>query len=599
MVDFMHSVVYNFNMFYLLYHRSGFIKKFPLTKKTIYLGRSPSNDMNIDESFISQKHAKIEVFKNHIVIEDLSSTNGIFIESERISKAKVDINKSFRIGHSTFFLKEGSSGDFAISSKVFTGSKEGMQIDLPKGDKTHNAINLLYTEPLIEMLQIGYNLEELGDIFNPAKDLFDNSLKTGCLVLISNENENNNIDSKWNYEKSYYPTIFEILQSGDIFQNPRLNQRIQDKFVFCSFPFISNTKKMLLIYLLKSSGKIPGDKINFLTNLSVEISVIDSLIEQIRVLPKEEGRDIPEIITNNQVLLNLLSKSKKIAVTDLFVIIQGETGTGKELIARFIHAHSRKYKKQFIALNCAAIPENLMEDELFGHEKGAFTDAREQKKGKLELSSGGTLVLDEIGDMPLSLQQKLLRAIQEEQFYRIGGNVPIHVNLRIICLTHKNISDMVSEKTFREDLFYRLNHVSLNLIPLRERKDDILPLINYFIRIFSERTNIVIKGFTQDAIKALESYDWPGNIRELRNEINKIISLSENDDIVDLSHLKNEITTRSKTSKKFRRSSDRSAEKDYIVGLLNKNKWNKTLVAAEMNISRTALYEKIKKLDIK
>ena len=586
-------------MLYLLYQRSGFIKKFPLTKKVIHLGRSSGNELNINESFISQKHAKIEIYKKYIIIEDLGSTNGIFINTEKIKKAKIEINKSFRIGHSVFFLKEGRSREFAISSEVFTGAKSGIKIDLSNGDKTQDAINLLYTEPFIEMLQIGYNLEELGDIFKPAKELLDNSLKSGCLILISNENENNTIDSKWNYDKSYYPNILDILQLTMIFDNPILNRKVGDKFYFCSFPFILSTKKMLLIYLLESNRKIPEKNVEFLTNLSVEISVIDSLIDQISISPKEEGRDIPDIITNNQILLNLLSKSKKIAVTDLFVIIEGETGTGKELIARFIHANSNKYKKQFVALNCAAIPENLMEDELFGHEKGAFTDAREQKKGKLEHSSGGTLVLDEIGDMPLSLQKKLLRAIQEEQFYRVGGNTPIRVDLRIICLTHKNISDLVEEKIFREDLFYRLNHVSLNLIPLRERKDDILPLVNYFVKIFSEKNKILIKGFTREAIKALESYDWPGNIRELKNEINKIISLSENDDIIDLSHLKGEIIRKASVLKTSKNTGESGSEKDFIMNLLSQNKWNKTLVAAEMNISRTALYEKLKKFGIK
>ncbi len=586
-------------MLYLLYHRSGFIKKFPLTKKVIQLGRSSGNDMNINESFISQKHAKINVYKKHIIIEDLGSKNGIFIDTDRITKAKVEINKSFRIGHSVFFLKEGSFGDFDLSSEVYTGIKDGINIDLKKGDKTQEAINLLYAEPFIEMLQIGYNLEELGDIFKPAKDLFENSLNTGSLVLISSENDSNNIDSEWNYDENMYPTIFDILQAKDIFQNPQINQRAGDRFVFCSFPFILSTKKRLLIYLLESDKNISADKVKFLTNLSVEISVIDSLIDQISISPKEEGRDTPEIITNNQILLNLLSKSKKIAVTDLFVIIHGETGTGKELIARFIHSHSKRYKKEFVALNCAAIPENLMEDELFGHEKGSFTDASKQKKGKLELSSGGTLILDEIGDMPLSLQKKLLRAIQEEQFYRIGGNVPITVNLRIICLTHKNISDLVSDKIFREDLFYRLNHVSLNLIPLRERKDDILHLINYFVKFFSKKNSILIRGFTRESLKALESYDWPGNIRELKNEINKIISLSENDDIVDLSHLKDEIIMQLNLPGRKMIPNDKSTEKEMIIELLNKHKWNKTLVAADMKISRTALYDKLKKYGIK
>jgi len=555
--------------------------------------------MNINESFISQKHAKIYVFKKHIIIEDLGSTNGIFIESNKITSCKIEINKSFRIGHSTFFLKEGNTGDFNISSEIYAGKREGIIINPENADKTRNGINILYNEPLIEMLQIGYNLGELGDIFQPVKTLLDDCLQTGCLVLISNEDDNNVIDSKWNYNKKNYPEIFDILQIKNIFEKPKLNGVVHEKFVFSSFPFLLSTKKMLLVYLLKSEEKIPSEKIEFLTNLSVEISVINSLIDQISISPKDEGRDIPEIITNNQILLNLLSKSKKIAVTDLFVIIQGETGTGKELIAKFIHSHSKRYKKQFVALNCAAIPENLMEDELFGHEEGAFTDASRKKKGKLELSSGGTLILDEIGDMPLSLQKKLLRAIQEEQFYSIGGNVPIKVDLRIICLTHKNISNLVSEKIFREDLFYRLNHISLNLLPLRERKDDILPLVNYFVKMFSKRNNTVIRGFTQDAIRAIENYDWPGNIRELRNEINKIISLSENDDIIDLSHLKEEIVKKMRRNGHTKNPIEKSEEKEMISKLLSKYKWNKTIVAKEMNISRTALYEKLKKFDIK
>jgi DNA-binding NtrC family response regulator len=155
-----------------------------------------------------------------------------------------------------------------------------------------------------------------------------------------------------------------------------------------------------------------------------------------------------------------------------------------------------------------------MEVELFGHEKGAFTDAKNQRKGKLELSSGGTLVLDEIGDMPLSLQKKLLRAIQEEQFYRIGGNQAIRVKFRIICLTHTDIEKLMKTNVFREDLYYRLNHVTLRILPLRERKEDIVPLINYFVRLFSHENQITIKGFSQEAITALELYDWPGNIRE-------------------------------------------------------------------------------------
>jgi transcriptional regulator with PAS, ATPase and Fis domain len=585
-------------MLYLLYLRSGFIKKFPLTKKTIIIGRSSENDLILNESFVSQKHAKINVFKKHIIVEDLGSTNGIFIDSTKIHKVKIELNQYFRIGYVNIFLKEGNVQDFVISKKVQPVLNKISKMFTTKGDKTQEAIKLLYTEPLIEMLQIGFKLEEFIDIFRFAKKVLNQVLKKGNLVLITRENNNNIIESKWNYNQKYYPYILEILQFEDVFQKTRINKKIADSFSFCSFPFISSTRNLLLIYLLKTEKSIPSKSIEFLKDLSVEISIIDSLIEQNKIITEKEIIEVPEIITNNQILLNFLSKCKKIAVSDLFVIIKGETGTGKELVAKFIHSKSKRNSGNFVALNCAAIPENLMEAELFGHEKGAFTDAKNQRKGKLELSSGGTLVLDEIGNMPLSLQKKLLRAIQEEHFYRIGGNQPIKVDLRIICLTHSNILELLKKEAFREDLYYRLNHVTLKILPLRERKEDIVPLINHFVKIFSKESQITIKGFSQESIKALEIYDWPGNVRELQNEIKKIISLSDYDDIIDLSMLKDAIihfyNQRKKPSEEFKET-----EKEKILKLLKKHRWNKTLVSREMKISRTALYEKLGKYKMK
>ena len=183
----------------------------------------------------------------------------------------------------------------------------------------------------------------------------------------------------------------------------------------------------------------------------------------------------------------LIQQAKKIASSDIFVLIQGESGTGKELFARLIHKYSRRSKKEFIAINCAAIPENLLESELFGHEKGSFTGAYTQKKGKLEVVSGGTLVLDEIGDMPVNLQSKLLRALQEKEFYRVGGTTSITVDLRIISITNKDLKQLITEGKFREDLFYRLVHRPITIPPLRERKEDISALINFFTLKFCQQ----------------------------------------------------------------------------------------------------------------
>ena len=339
---------------------------------------------------------------------------------------------------------------------------------------------------------------------------------------------------------------------------------------------------------------VSTDVIDFLEALALEISVIHSLFEHNQSpQPGKKVEKAPEIITVNAKMLNLLSQSKKIAASNLFVLIEGETGSGKELFARFIHYHSKRSPGNFIALNCAAIPENLMEVELFGHEKGAFTDAVAQRKGKLELASGGTLVLDEIGDMPLNLQAKLLRTIQEGQFYRVGGNQPIKVDLRIICLTNKKIKELMQKNIFREDLYYRIAHVNLNVPPLRERKEDIVPLVNHFMEVFSNETGVIIKGFAHRAIKVMETYNWPGNIREFQNEMLKILNLAETNDIIDIDMLKSEIVAFYEANNPENWTPE--MEKSQLLLLLGKHKWNKSLVAKELNISRTTLYEKIKK----
>lgn len=587
-------------MLYLLYLRNGFIKKFPLDKGTILMGRSTTNDFRLDESFVSKRHAKINVFKEHIDIEDLDSTNGIYIESSRINKASVKLNQFFRIGYINFYLKKGNAQEMVLSEKVKPVLRKISNALSAKAEETQEAISILYSEPLIEILQIGFRMQEFIDPFKHAEGLLTQTLKRGCLLLFPKENKDIKLESKWGWDERYQPYIDQILKFEDFFKQPLINRTI-GPFYFCSFPIILSKQQSALLYLVHSNAPILKKIIDFLEDLSVEISLIHSLIEQNRAetgaekTGKREGQ-MSKIITTNHEMLNLLSRCEKIAASDLFVIIEGETGTGKELVAKFIHSRSKRSKGNFVALNCAAIPENLMEAELFGHEKGAFTDARERRTGKLELSSGGTLVLDEIGDMPMSLQKKLLRAIQEGQFFRIGSNQPSDVDLRIICLTHKNIKELLTRGVFREDLYYRLAHVTLKIPPLRERKKDIIPLINHFMEAFSNEAQIYIKGFSKESIKALEMYDWPGNIRELENEIKKVIAISENDDIVDLDVLKDEIVTFYKDHTSGAETSE--SERQKILELLEKYNWNRSRVSKELNISRPTLYEKLRKYNI-
>jgi transcriptional regulator with GAF, ATPase, and Fis domain len=219
----------------------------------------------------------------------------------------------------------------------------------------------------------------------------------------------------------------------------------------------------------------------------------------------------------------------KVAPTDATVLINGESGTGKELAARAIHRNSKRAQKTFMAVNCAALNESLLESELFGHEKGSFTGAFAQKKGRLEVADGGTVFLDEVGELTPALQVKLLRVLQERQFERVGGTVTIDVDLRLIAATNKNLEEAIETGQFRQDLYYRLNVVSLEMPALRDRRDDIMLLANYFVNKYGARCNRKLKGFSAEARSCLAAYDWPGNVRELENAIERSVVLGTTD----------------------------------------------------------------------
>ena len=234
----------------------------------------------------------------------------------------------------------------------------------------------------------------------------------------------------------------------------------------------------------------------------------------------EEGLK-PQLIGNSPAWIEVFKNIGRVAATDVGVLLLGESGTGKEVVARAIHQNSARSRRPFIILNCAALPPELLESELFGHERGAFTGAVAQKRGKFEAADGGTIFLDEIGELPLSLQPKLLRVLQEHTFERIGGTASIHTDVRVIAATNRPLEDDVTQKTFRADLFYRLNAFAVRLPPLRERQSDILPLAEYFLARYGKRNQVASSGLAADAMVALQNYSFPGNVRELEHLIER------------------------------------------------------------------------------
>ncbi|HJV37102.1 sigma-54 dependent transcriptional regulator [Geomonas sp.] len=299
-----------------------------------------------------------------------------------------------------------------------------------------------------------------------------------------------------------------------------------------------------------------------------------------------------ELIFAGQAMRPVKRLVQDVAPTQANVLISGESGTGKELIARTIHQLSTRGLGPFIALNCAAIPENLLESELFGHEKGAFTGAVQARQGKFELAKGGTIFLDEIGEMPLSLQAKLLRVLQERVFERVGGNRELKADVRVIAASNRNLRQEVDERRFREDLYYRLNVFPLALPPLRERGDALPLLVDYFLRRFAAQVGKKIKGVDAGALRAMQHYQWPGNVRELQNVMERAVILAREQ--VGLDALPEEMLQKEAPASLDSREMLKSAEKELIAKAIRMHGGNRRLAAEELGISRRSLQYKLK-----
>lgn len=308
-------------------------------------------------------------------------------------------------------------------------------------------------------------------------------------------------------------------------------------------------------------------------------------------------RRFEQIIGSSPALESVLEQVEQVAPTDATVLVQGETGTGKELIARAIHNLSSRCGRPFIKLNCAAIPFDLLESELFGHEKGAFTGAIAQKIGRFELADKGTLFLDEVGDIPLALQPKLLRVLQEQEFERLGSGRTHQVDVRLVAATHRNLVEMVKRNEFRSDLYYRLNVFPVPLPALRARREDIPALVEHYVQIYARRMNKQIQRISAETMAALVSYQWPGNIRELQNFIERSVILSSGDVLCPPLASLNTVAT----SESFGAVTLEDAERDHIRKTLEETRWvvaGPNGAAARLGIKRSTLYFRMQKLGI-
>jgi len=309
---------------------------------------------------------------------------------------------------------------------------------------------------------------------------------------------------------------------------------------------------------------------------------------------KERTR-FENMIGQSRALQGVFDMIESVAPTDSTVLIKGETGTGKGLAARAIHTKSRRAQGPFVVVNCGAFPEHLLESELFGYQKGAFTDAKMTKKGRLELAHGGTLFLDEVGEISTRMQIDLLRVLEDHVFYRVGGTQPIEADFRVIAATIKDLEKAIKQGAFREDLYYRLNVISFSMPPLREHKEDIPPLAEYFLHRFAQDTNKVVDQISREALDEMMLYDWPGNVRELGNAVERAVVVGKSRKILpqDLPIFRPEYVS-SPPGRTLR-----EVEKAHLESVLNETQWNVSKSAEILGIDRSTLYDKIKRHDLR
>jgi Nif-specific regulatory protein len=529
---------------------------FAINEETLVIGRETASNLCLADAAVSRRHAKVEKEDRGFVITDLESLNGTFVNDVPVKNRLLEHGDRVRIGDSQFLFltHEGEatskSSDVRLDDRhVASGSTVQLRFDdavylmardlsaLMKVSTTINSIRGL-DELLQRLLEQLFEVvpAQRGAILLTDEGSFETSLVFGLDRARGKEQA---VNVSMTIVQQVLRDGVALLSSDGASESTTATQSListRAHSVMC-VPFILFERKIGVLYL---DTTLPRDRFNR------EHLQLVTAIAGIAAVAIENARQFEWLETENQRLLadvniehNMVGESppmqriyhfiSKVAPTDATVLISGESGTGKELAARAMHRNSKRAQKAFIAVNCAALNESLLESELFGHEKGSFTGALAQKKGRLEIADGGTLFLDEVAELTPALQVKLLRVLQEREFERVGGTVTIKVDLRLIAATNKNLEEAIEAGQFRQDLYYRLNVVSLEMPALRDRREDIMLLANYFVDKYGARCNRKLKGFSKETRNFLTAYDWPGNVRELENTIERAIVLGTTD----------------------------------------------------------------------
>jgi transcriptional regulator with GAF, ATPase, and Fis domain len=534
---------------------------FTIAEDSFVIGRETAANVCIADASVSRRHSRIEMQDGAFVITDLESLNGTFVNDLPIKSRLLEHGDRLRIGESQFVFLT-AAGDLASRSsevnldeaQVVTGPTVQIRIDhamylmardLSALMKVSTAINAIrgLDELLQRLLELLFEVvpAQRGAILLTTAESLDSASVFGLDRVGGKDtavNVSRTIAQKVLREGVALLASDPSTQAAAALSTESLI-KARTHSVMC-VPLVMIDHKLGVLYLdtTIADDHFTKDHLQLVTAIASIAAVAIENARHFEWLLNENERLMADVnIEHNMVgegpaMQRVYHFISKVAPTDSTVLINGESGTGKELAARAIHRNSKRAQKAFMAVNCAALTESLLESELFGHEKGAFTGAFSQKKGRLEVANGGTVFLDEIGELTQALQVKLLRVLQEREFERVGGTSTIKVDLRVIAATNKNLEDAIAAGEFRQDLYYRLNVVSLEMPPLRERREDIMLLASYFADKYGAKCNRKLRGISADARACLTAYDWPGNVRELENAIERAIVLGAADVIL-------------------------------------------------------------------
>lgn len=570
------------------------------------IGRASECDISIRSAKISRVHCLIYSKGDDYYVQDMSSKNGTYVNAKLVEKdVKLELNDELKVGDQLFLFTDKAKG-FTDTTQELSGSDD-------KSAVIFNAlVGIAYEDDVRKICSIiiGACLR-LSDCDRGAIILAgdDGSLPVVCL-----DRKGNDISEKMEFCKSILNDVLSkkvevIADGGEKADYSKTMVGHQVRTVF-TFPLIYNKAVIGALYLDNTSASVkPTEKQKGLLRVAVRyFSSILGERSQHRALVRElmsQARDLEleisclkpvasdKIVGESDAIFELLDKVRKVASADATILLTGESGTGKELVARYVHRLSPREKNPFVVVDCANIPATLIESELYGYEKGSFTGASETRIGRIEAANNGTIFLDEIGELPLDQQKNLLRFLQEQEIYRIGNHKPIKVNVRVIAATNRDLPELVNKGSFREDLFYRLNVVSIRVPSLRERKDDIPLLAEHFVRVFCRKYGKTIKGITREGLDVLSKRQFKGNIRELQHIIEQAVILCDSGEI-DESFFQvspGRVEPLQIAREKF--------EKEYILNVLMANNFNVTKASKVLGISRQHLQNYIKKFGFK